>query len=257
MLSNYFRIKTNSIVFEKTLLDTIEKLNGKKILIYGAGEGFQALNKKYDFCSKLNIIGIADKKFEENDIDNFLGMTPIKPNDIQNIEYDMILVSNEWHKGIIKFLIEELNIAEEKIETVFKEDITDELTNINYLCEYNFENNLANLKKKLKNKKIMIYGAGIFFAAIHKYFDLDGLNIIGIADRRFEEHTENEQFLGYKVYSPNEIRDVNPDYVLVATKFFIDIIEDLDETVLKNSKIKIKPLMKKPFLVLWKEIWGE
>ena len=86
----------------------------------------------------------------------------------------------------------------------------------------------------------MIYGAGIFFAAIHKYFDLDGLNIIGVADRRFEEHTENEQFLGYKVYSPNEIRDVNPDYVLVATKFFIDIIEDLDETVLKNSKIKIK-----------------
>ena len=71
MLSKYFSIKTNSVDFEKALLNTIEKLQGKKVLIYGAGEGFQALNKKYKFSAKLNIIGIADKKFEENKINHF------------------------------------------------------------------------------------------------------------------------------------------------------------------------------------------
>ena len=127
MLSKYFSIKTNSVDFEKALLNTIEKLQGKKVLIYGAGEGFQALNKKYKFSTKLNIIGIADKKFEKNNIDKFLDITTIKPQNIPNIKYDVILVSNEDSKSIISFLTENLNIVEKNIETIFKKDISDEI----------------------------------------------------------------------------------------------------------------------------------
>ena len=137
----------------------------------------------------------------------------------------------------------------------FKEEIPEEMASYKYLCEYNFEKHLKFLNKKLKNKKIIIYGAGIFFETIYKYFDLTGLNIIGIADKKFEDHEENQTFLGYKVYSPSEIQEVSPDYLLVATKFYINLIEFLYYNVLINTKIKIKPLVKKPFMTLLKEIW--
>lgn len=130
-----------------------------------------------------------------------------------------------------------------------------EKADYDYLCGFNFEKHLEKLKKKLKNKTIIIYGAGIFFEVINKYFSLDGLNIIGIADRKFNEHDENEKFLGYKVYAPEEIKNINPDYILVATKYFIDVIENLYYVLLKGTRIKIKPLVKKPFLTLLNEIW--
>ena len=249
-------MKTSSEAFKKELSEKIEKLKDKKVLIYGAGAGFKELNKQYNFADKLNIIGIADKKFEENGVDTFLEMKAIKPDEISNTEYDVILVTNEWSKGIINYLTGCLNIDEEKIERIFIENIPDEISNYNYLCEYNFEKHLEKLKKKLKNKTIVIYGAGIFFEAIKEYFNLDGLNIIGIADRKFADHKEDEECFGYKVYSPEEIKAINPDYVLVATKFFINIIEDLYYNTLNGTKIQIKPLMKKPFMTLLKEIWG-
>lgn len=143
-----------------------------------------------------------------------------------------------------------MEISEEILKTMS----SDEIENYNYLCKFNFEKCLKKLNKKLKNKAIIIYGAGIFFQVIHKCFKLDELNIIGIADRKFINHEENEKFLGYKVYAPEEIKNVNPEYVLVATKYFIDVIEDLSYDLLKGTKIKIKPLLKKPILMLLKEI---
>ena len=124
----------------------------------------------------------------------------------------------------------------------------------NYL-KYKFEKTLPKLVKKLEGKSVVIYGAGVFLELIKKYFDISGLNIIGISDKRFENHTENEEFLGYKVYAPSEIKDVSPDYVLVATKTYINIIENLYYETLKGTKINIKPLLQKPFMTLVKEIW--
>ena len=112
------------------------------------------------------------------------------------------------------------------------------------------------MNNKLKGKSIVLYGAGVFLEAINKYYDLSKLNIIGISDRRFDEHKENEMFLGHRAYSIEELKDLNPDYILVATKFYISIIEDMYYNTFANTKIKIKPLVKKPFLTLLKEIWG-
>ena len=95
-----------------------------------------------------------------------------------------------------------------------------------------------------------------FFQAIKKHYDISDINIIGISDRRFEGHEPNEECFGYKVYAPSELKDLNPDYVLVATKMYIGIIEDLYYDTLKDTKIKIKPLLKKGLFTLIKEIWG-
>ena len=148
----------------------------------------------------------------------------------------------------------------EKIKAASKypdlsDTITDEEVNINYLEHFGFSKSLKKLKKKLKDKSVVIYGAGVFFQAIQRYYDLSGINIIGISDQRFEEHSADEMFLGYKAYAPYELKELNPDYVIVATKNFINIIEDLYYDTLKGTKIKIKPIYDKGLINLIKDIW--
>lgn len=255
MLSNYFIQKTKTKKFDDDLLWSMGEIKGKRVILYGAGEGFVELNKRYLFKDVLNIVAIADKKFETNPVKSFEDIRAITPEQIKNEDFDVLLITNESTKPILNYVFNVLCIENKDIRTVFNEEIRDEQVNLNYLYEFNFDKTLPKLVKKLKNKSVVLYGAGVFLELIKKYFDISGLNIIGISDRRFENHLENEEFMGYKVYSPEELKKLNPDYVLVATKNYINIIESLYYETLKGSKIKIKPLMQKPFMTLVKEIW--
>lgn len=131
--------------------------------------------------------------------------------------------------------------------------IKEEVESFKYLKKYHFEKNLKKLIKKLEGKTVVLYGAGVFFEVINKYYDLSNLNIIGISDAKFKEHQPDETFLGYKVISPQELRDVNPDYVLVATKFYIKIIDSLTETFF-GTDIRVRAMVKKPLLTLIREV---
>ncbi len=126
---------------------------------------------------------------------------------------------------------------------------------LEYLQKVNFQKNLNRLNKKLKNKPVVIYGTGVFFEAIKNNYDLSGLNIIAVSDRKFANHSDNEEFFGYKVCAPEEIVSLKPEYVLVATINIVKIMESLETTVLKGTKIKLLPLVKKPFKDIWNEIW--
>ena len=123
---------------------------------------------------------------------------------------------------------------------------------INYLERINFQKHLNKLAKKLKDKTIIIYGAGAFFNALNEKYDLSVLNIIAIADRKFINHEPELQYAGYKACAPDEITSLKPDYVLVSMLYFVSVIEDLEETCLRSSKIKIKPLINKPFIKILK-----
>ena len=127
---------------------------------------------------------------------------------------------------------------------------------IRYLERINFQKHLNKLAKKLKDKTIIIYGAGAFFNALNEKYDLSVLNIIAIADRKFINHEPELQYAGYKACAPDEITSLKSDYVLVSMLYFVSVIEDLEETCLRSSKIKIKPLINKPFVEVWKEIWS-
>ena len=255
MLSKYFELKTKTKEFEEHVNTLINKVKDKKVILYGAGEGFIELNKKYKFNEVLNVLAIADKKFDSVGNTTFEGMRAISPNQIINEEYEIILITCENTKRILEFIYCDLEIDDKDIRTVFNEDIPDEQVNYNYLIQYNFGKTLKKLIKKLKNKKVMFYGAGSFLELIKRYYDISPINVIGIADRRFAGHGENEVFLDYKVYAPDEIASANPDVVVVATKFYMNIIEDLCYKTLKGKKIKVIPLVKKPFWTLMKEIW--
>lgn len=77
---------------QKQINRLAKKYNGKKIVIYGAGEYFQILVKNYDL-SKLNIVAICDKKFEKDKNAESYGFTAIVPDDLKTLDYDLILVA--------------------------------------------------------------------------------------------------------------------------------------------------------------------
>lgn len=253
MVSTYFLAKTATKKFNDDLKRTLKEIHKKQVLLYGAGEGFMYLLDKYPF-KELNIVAVADKKFCEETV--FEGFKAIPPEQIFYQKYDVILITNEQPSPICNYIQKTLKIENKAIMTVFNEDISEERDSFFYLEHFNFGQYLRDLNKKLRCKNIVIYGAGILFEAVNEFYDLRDLNIIAISDRRFKDHSKGEKFLGYPVCSPNEIKDLKPDYVLVATKFYINIIEDLYYNTLKGTKIKVKPLIKKPFKTLINEIWG-
>lgn len=255
-MSKYLDMIFNEKTFEDKTKNILSKLSGKKVLIYGAGLGFEKLNEKFGITDDLTIVAVADKKFETDNTSTFHNIKTIKPDEIKTLDFDYILVTLERAKPIVGFLVEKLGIDKDKIFLTFEEEFHEEIISYNYLEKFNFKKNLERLNKKLKGKTVVLYGAGVFLEAIKKYYDLSKLNIIGISDKRFDEHEENAKFLGYKVYSREELKDLNPDYILVSTKFYISIIEDMYYNTFRNSKIKIKPLVRKSFFTLLKEIWG-
>ena len=169
MPSKYFELTTNSKKFKEETKELIKSLEEQNVVIYGAGQGFFELNKTYNFNKNLHITAIADKKFETQ-TSNITGLKQITPRQVLNENYEKILITNEQPRGVLKFLTNTLGIPQEKLLTIFNEEIKEEALSLNYLYEHKFDKTLTKLVKKLKNKSVVIYGAGIYFEAILKYF---------------------------------------------------------------------------------------
>lgn len=124
-----------------------------------------------------------------------------------------------------------------------------------YLSEINFEKHLKKLKSRLKNKKIVVYGAGSLFLYIKDNYDLSEFNIIGISDKKFVDEEEGQDFSGFKIIPAGKIVDYKPDYVLISTQNYLGLLEQFVSDVFKDTKIKIAVLPKKPLWTIIKEIW--
>ena len=131
--------------------------------------------------------------------------------------------------------------------------IKEEEENLRYLAKHSFDKTFPKLVKSLKGKNIIIYGAGPLFQLIKKHYDISDLNIIGIADKKYETSTEEVSELGYKIFRLDEIANSGADYILVSVKFYISVIEDLHERF-KATNIKIKPLVQKSLWTILKEL---
>ena len=125
-----------------------------------------------------------------------------------------------------------------------------------YLEEIKFEKYLAKLKKKLKNKKVVVYGAGSLFQYIKNNYDISSLNIIGISDMKFKLKDEINEFMGYKIIARENIANANPDVVLVATLEYLTLVEGFMLRDFKNTKTKVYPLARIPFWQMIVRIWN-
>ena len=124
-----------------------------------------------------------------------------------------------------------------------------------YLADINFEKYFKKLKKKLKNKKIIIYGTGSMFQYIQEKYDFSNLDIIGISDMKFLPEQEGENCLGYKIIPKDKMKDYNPDVVLIAIQNYISVIEDFVLNVFDKTNTKVYPLARIGVFDMLKEIW--
>ena len=132
-------------------------------------------------------------------------------------------------------------------------NIKEEEENLRYLAKHKLDKTLPKLIKKLQGKRVIIYGAGTLFHLIKKNYDITGLNIVGIADKKYETAYDMDQEYGYKIYKLGDINNSEADYILVSVKFYIPVLEDLYARF-KNKNVKIKPLVKKSFWTILKEL---
>lgn len=107
-MSEDFKTHLNNIQFEKYLNKLKNKLKNKTSIIYGTGSFFKYINENYNL-SDLNIIGISDMKFDENDEGkDFLGYKMIPKNKIKEYNPDYVFVATLKYIEIIEDF--ELNI---------------------------------------------------------------------------------------------------------------------------------------------------
>jgi len=124
---------------------------------------------------------------------------------------------------------------------------------IEILKKYKFEKQLRKLETILRNKSVLIYGAGLFFKTIKEEYDLSKINVIGICDKRYQLNQEGDIDFGYKIIPYEKIIEYKPDYILLATLKTYNIYQSFQTKEIKKAKIKVLPLVEKPFLELLKE----
>lgn len=124
-----------------------------------------------------------------------------------------------------------------------------------YLKKIKFKKSFKKLKKKMRNKKVVIYGTGSFFQYINSHYNLKELNIIGVSDMKYSLTQEGEKDLGYKIIPKGLITKYKPNYILVAIENYIEVIEDLELKYFKGTNIKLQPLAKKCIIDIIKTIW--
>jgi len=184
---------------------------------------------------------------------------PWSPHNIYFFEKDYFLFKKEYFQ-YLKYTGWKNFIYKYKFLTVknfFKNSKKEISPDKNYeqildlLKKINFEKQLKKLKKKYKNKKILIYGAGLFFETINNNYDLNGLNIIGISDKNKTSDENVQTLYGYPAVKSADIKKSNPDVILVGVLNPIELIEILKTDY---NKIKIEPLVNKGRIEFFEEI---
>ena len=126
-------------------LNAQEKINklaklykNKKFAIYGAGQYCTVIFENYDM-SKLNIVAISDRKFNDISKRNFFGLNCISPFELPKVDFDVLLVANLDYYNFSRMIDREILYGTKKANVEMRP-----------LIKIDF---LDLLKKKLEHKK--------------------------------------------------------------------------------------------------------
>ncbi len=114
------------------------------------------------------------------------------------------------------------------------------MATVDSITSINTEKRIAKLVKKYKNKKIAIYGAGSFSQEIFRNYDLSALNIVAIADLKFNDETQ-KHFYNLKCIIPEELAILDCNVILIANEdflYFYRIVKNIVENT-KNNNVLI------------------
>lgn len=113
---------------------------------------------------------------------------------------------------------------------------------VGYLERKNINKIIAKLNKKYKNKKVIVYGAGIFAEAFFKFDYLH--NIVAVADNMFEQGKETS-YKGRIGINPRDINKYRHDVILINVYQYKYILRFLKQIGIKS---KSEPIVKKSLL---------
>lgn len=111
---------------------------------------------------------------------------------------------------------------------------------LKYFSYTNEQKYINKLAKKYKNKKVILYGAGFILNLLFEKYDLSKLNIVAIADKKFDG---SQIFNGYRTISPSAINSLDADVVIFSMYPYKFLIE---KNILKLDK-KYDSLVKRTF----------
>lgn len=96
-----------------------------------------------------------------------------------------------------------------------------------------------------KDKKIVLYGAGLFAGDLFRNYDLSQLNIIGVADQLFKDNTDGD-FYGHKKLAPEDLLETEFDLLLITTYDDTEIKAFLKKDLFlgEETNFKIRQLIK-------------
>jgi len=116
----------------------------------------------------------------------------------------------------------------------------------NWLANRDVQKRVDQLAQKYKNRKIIIYGAGLLAEVLFDNYDLSGLDVIAVADMKFD--AESIDFKSYKAIHPCEIIRLKPDTIFLAARASCPIKIYLDDFIFPmTGKIRVETLIKKSF----------
>ena len=116
--------------------------------------------------------------------------------------------------------------------------------------EIRLEKYLEKLAKKYKEKKIIIYGAGLMSKAMLENYDLSRLNIVGFCDAKYSQNSE-EVFYGYRTFSPIDLKNIDFDIILVNLYKSGKVINKIKYELIINSKNEDKKVQNLIKINLW------
>lgn len=114
-----------------------------------------------------------------------------------------------------------------------------------YLTKKKAQKAIDKIAKKYENKKIVLYGAGLFAGELIRNYNFSKLNIIGVADKKFQDDIDGE-FYGYPKMGPYDLLETDFDLALITTYDDTYIKDFFKEDLLgdEDTKFKVKTLIR-------------
>ena len=109
---------------QKIIDDFADKNQGKNIVLFGAGDYTRYIFKNCNL-TKLNITAISGRRFEQNRHHEFYGLKCLKPEELRNEDYDLIVISDnnfiQLYNLVLKILEGSKNASKEVVPLIKKE----------------------------------------------------------------------------------------------------------------------------------------
>lgn len=102
-----------------------------------------------------------------------------------------------------------------------------------------FEENrtkIEKISKKLKNKKVIIYGTGKLFQFLKSENVFSDWDVVGVCDNKYLPEDENLECEGYRIINHDNLNNYKADYIFISVQKYRPVLNRLKKSEL-NAKI--------------------